>query len=460
MRGLRKGRPPLYIVDETRSTPITSTDQLVRYFAEAGKPAARWRVGSEHELVGVVSSGPNQGQAPSYEQAGGISALLAWHAARGWTPVQEGDHTIGLTRGDEQISLEPGGQFELAGRAVDDDRTFSADLAAYSASLREASRELGITWLSTGLRPFGDRANVPVMPKQRYDIMRAYMPTVGTRGLDMMLRTATVQSNLDYSDEADASSKMRCLMNVTSILTALWANSPIVEERVSGYQSYRAYIWRDTDNQRSGLLPFVWQGDELFRPYMEWALDVPMYFIYRGGYHATHHLTFRRYMAEGWNDQHATIADWELHLSTLFPETRLKKYLEVRGCDCGSMPMNAALGPFTRGLLYDREARMAGIALTASLSYADRQALADAVPTQGMLAMAGKYRVGDLARELVAIVQDGLRRVAPGALSLIDPVAQIAASGRTQADEMITRWNAANGDRAAQIRALAHPELV
>ena len=213
---------------------------------------------------------------------------------------------------------------------------------------------LGLAWLAIGLRPFGTRADIPWMPKQRYDVMRAYMPGVGTRGLDMMQRTATVQVNLDFSDEADAAAKMRCLYSVTSLLTALWAASPIVDERVTDYQSYRAWIWRDTDNARSGLVRFAFERSDLFTAYTEWALDVPMYFVYRDGYKPVPAgLTFRTFMADGWNGARATRSDWALHLSTLFPEGRLKKFIEVRGCDCGSLEMIAALAPTMRGLLYE-----------------------------------------------------------------------------------------------------------
>src|SRR5688572_28703029 len=222
------------------------------------------------------------------------------------------------------------------------------------------------------------------MPKARYGVMRAYMPTVGSRGLDMMLRTATVQANLDFVDEADALATMRCLYSVTSILTALWANSPIVDGEVAGFQSYRAWIWRDTDNARAGLLPFVFDRDDLFRAYTDWALDVPMYFVYRGGYQPAGGITFRRFLAEGWHGERANMSDWALHLSTVFPEARLKKLIEVRGCDCGSLAMIAALGPMSRGLLYDADARTAATALTAGLSFAERQRLADDVPRAGL----------------------------------------------------------------------------
>jgi glutamate--cysteine ligase len=447
----------VHLVDEQDAVPVQSLDDLLAYFKTGGKPAAQWRVGTEHELIGVLRE---SGLPPTYDGPRGINALLSWFAARGGEPVLENGHMIALARGDAQLTIEPGGQFELAARPVVDDREFVSDLREYIAALGAASKELGLAWLSIGLRPFGGRADVPFMPKDRYDVMRAYMPHVGTRGLDMMLRTATVQTNLDFADEADAASKMKCLYSVSSILTALWAASPIVEDKPSGYQSYRAWIWRDTDRARSGLLPFVFDRDDIFTAYTEWALDVPLYFVYRGGYQRVPRgLTFRTFMRDGWTGEHALRTDWALHLSTLFPEGRLKKFIEVRGCDCGSLEMIEALAPFTRGLLYDPTARAAATALTAGMSFLDRQKLADEVPRAGLAARAGSHTLGELAKELVAIVSDGLSRVAPGALPLIAPVETIAASGRTQADRIVDIWQKHSADRPALIRALAHPGL-
>jgi glutamate--cysteine ligase len=447
----------VHLVDEHEAVPIGSEGELVAYFADAGKPSERWRIGTEHELIGVVR---DTGAPPEYDGPGGIGALLQWFADRGGTPITEDDHLIALIRGEAQLTIEPGGQFELAGRPVVDDRLVVGDLKDYYDALGRASEELGLAWLACGLRPFGTRADIPWMPKQRYGVMRAYMPRVGTRGLDMMLRTATVQANLDFADEADAAAKLRCLYSVTSLLTALWASSPIVDEQITSFQSYRAWIWRDTDRARAGLLRFVFERDDVFRAYTEWALDVPMYFVYRDGYlPVASDLTFRRFLREGWQGHAATRADWSMHLSTLFPEGRLKKFIEVRGCDCGPLEMIAALGPMMRGLLYDPTARAAATALTAGLSFEDRQRLADDVPRLGFAAQAGDHGVGELARELVAIARDGLTRTAPTAIPLLAPIEEIAVTGRTRADRMVETWRAHEGDRLALIRALAHPGL-
>ena len=307
---------------------------------------------------------------------------------------------------------------------------------------------------------FGTRDSIPWMPKARYDVMHQYMPTVGTRGLDMMQRTATVQANLDFADEADAAAKMRCIYSVTPMLTSLWAASPIVDEQATDFQSYRAWIWRDVDHARAGLVPFVFDRDDAFHAYTQWALDVPLYFIYRGGYKPVPSgLTFRQFLNSGHDGMRATMADWALHLSTLFPEGRLKKFIEVRGCDCGSLPMIEALAPMMRGLLYDKTARDAAIALTASLSFADRQRIADEIPVRGFATQAGAHTIGELAKQLVAIARDGLSRVAPASVGVLAPVEEIAATGRTQADRIRELWNRHAGDRAALVKALAHPGL-
>ena len=447
----------MHLVDEQEAVPVRTKEDLLAYFATAGKPREQWRIGSEHELIGVIRS---TGEAPPYDGPHGIGALLAAFAARSGNAVVENGHVIAIQRADAQITIEPGGQFELAARPITKDSELVTDLAAYIKELGEHSRALDLAWLSIGMRPFGTRADIPWMPKARYDVMRDYMPTVGTRGLDMMQRTATVQVNLDFSDEADAAAKMRCVYSVTPMLTALWAASPIVDEKVSAYQTYRAWIWRDTDNARAGIMPFIFERDDVFTAYTEWALDVPLYFIYRGGYHRVPAgLTFRQFMRDGYNGVRATDSDWALHLSTLFPEGRLKKFIEVRGCDCGSFEMIEALAPMMRGLLYDTTARDAATALMAGLSFADRQRIADEVPRSGLATRVGKHTLGTLAKELVQIARAGLANVAADSLPLLAPVEQIAATGRTQADRIVELWNRHAGDRQALIAALAHPGL-
>ena len=453
----------MHLVDESDAVPLSNVDELVAYFRSAEKPRSAWRVGTEHELVGVRARGPAAGTAPAYDGPDGIARVLAGFAERGWTPVAERGHVIALTRGLDQITIEPGGQLELASHPMRDGSELAAALVEYRRDLAEISRPLGLAWLSIGFRPFGTRGDVPWMPKHRYDFMRDYMPKVGTRGLDMMLRTTTVQTNVDWSDETDAAAKLRCLLAVTPMLTALYAASPIVDGQVSGYQSYRAHVWRDTDNDRAGLLRFAFEREDVYRGYVEWALDVPMYFLYRGGYQPVDKLTFREFLARGHAGERATRADWALHLSTLFPDARMKKYLEVRGCDCGSFPMIESLGPLIRGLLYDAEACAAATALTAGLAWDARQAVSDLVPRAGLATPIGTTTVGALARELVAIARAGLTRLdgaGAATVAALDPVDEIATTGRTQADRIIDAWQTAGGDPARAIAALAHPGLL
>lgn len=447
----------MHLVDEQEAVPVRSKEDLLAYFATAGKPREAWRIGSEHELIGVIKG---TGEPPPYDGPNGIGALLAAFARRGGSAHVENGHVIAIQRNDAQLTIEPGGQFELAARPITKDSELVTDLRAYIKELAEHSQALDLAWLAIGLRPFGTRADIPWMPKARYDVMRDYMPTVGSRGLDMMQRTATVQCNLDFESEADAAAKMRCIYSVTSILTALWAASPIVDEEVSGFQSYRAWIWRDTDNARAGLMPFIFERDDVFDAYTEWALDVPLYFIYRGGYvRVPSGMTFRQFMRDGYNGVRATDSDWALHLSTLFPEGRLKKFIEVRGCDCGSLDMIEALAPMMRGLLYDATARTAATTLTGNLAFAERQQIANEVPRSGLATRAGKHTLGELAKELVKIARDGLSRVAPDSMSLLAPIEQIATTGRTEADRIIELWNKHAGNRPALIAALAHPGL-
>lgn len=426
---------------------------------EACKPRSAWRVGSEHEIIGVRAAGEDLGCAPAYDGPDGIGAVLEALSRNDWAPVREGGHIIALVKGDAQVTIEPGGQLELAARPVTSADEMKTDLYAHVRELAEPSKRFRLAWLGLGFRPFGTLDAVPWMPKERYAVMREYMPTRGSLAHEMMKRTATVQVNLDYSDPADAAEKMRATLSVTSILTALFASSPIVDNRVSGYQSYRARVWEDTSADRCGLLDFAFEDGDIFSAYIEWALDVPLFFVYRDGYRPVRDgTTFRGFMKNGFAGYRANIDDWALHLSTLFPEARMKRFIEVRGCDSGSMAMVLALAPLCRGFLYDETARRDAIALTASLTMTERRELARAVARQGLhapVAATGRL-VGDLARDLVAIATDGLRRQAIDEIPYLDPVREIAESGRTQADELIDIWQASDGDPASIIPKVSH----
>lgn len=448
----------LHLVSDEAGTPIGSVRELISYFEAGEKPRERWRVGTEHEMCGVYRA---DGTPPPYEGERGISAILAVLGEVGWEAVRENGHTIALARGDSQVTIEPGGQLEHAARPVFAASELASDLKGYVSEVCAPSKSFGIAWLAMGFRPFGTRDDVPWMPKQRYDIMREYLPTKGGLALDMMKRTATVQVNLDYLDADDAKAKLRAIMSVTPVLTALYASSPIVGGKDSGFQSYRAEVWRDTDPDRCGLLPFAFDDGNVFETYTEWALDVPMFFVHRGSYRPANGMTFRQFLENGFEGERATLDDWELHLSTLFPDARLKKYIEVRGCDASTVPMILGLGPLCRGLLYSDDALRASTALTEGLSLSQRMELQRDVPREGLAARVPgqKTTVGDLARELVAIASRSLEGMDATELPFLEPIEQVARTGRTRSDDIRQIWSQGTGDIAATIAALSYPEF-
>jgi glutamate--cysteine ligase len=449
----------VHLVSDNASEPVESIDQLVRYFAAAGKTREQWRIGTEHEMIGVYNSGARVGRAPPYDTPCGIGAFFAAFASHGWKPVREDDTVIALTCAGAQVTFEPGGQLEHAVRPLRHADDLAQAMSRNVAQLSAPSQHCGISWLSIGFRPFGTLDDVPWMPKKRYALMRDYMPTRGALAHEMMKRTATVQVNLDYQDSEDARSRMRAMMSVTSLLTAIFANSPVVDGQLTDYQSYRSRIWLDTDPDRCGLLPFVFEDVDVFRAYAEWALDVPLFFVHRGDYWPAGGMTFRRFMREGFQGERATMNDWALHLSTLFPEARLKTYIEVRGCDAGSFEMITALGALARGLFYDPEACRAATELTADLDMDARLALLRSVPRGGMRTTVGRTTVGDLCRELYAIAHAGVARQEPSELPYLEPVRAIVEEGHTQADRVADIWRRHQGDATAVIRELSYPGL-
>lgn len=447
----------MHLIEQHEISPLESESELRAYFEDACKPREQWRIGTEREIIGVRTRADALGAPIPYDGGDGLRAVLDRLAARGWAPVLEGDHIIALVRGDSQVSYEPGGQLELAARPLVRSDELRADLDEFGQMLIECSEGLDLGWLGMGFRPFGTRDDVSWMPKDRYVVMRSYLGPRGRLAHEMMKRTATVQVNLDYSDVEDAGEKMRAAMSVSSILTAIYAYSPIVDGADSGYQSYRTRIWRDTDADRCGLLPFAFDGDDVFARYIDWALDVPLFFVYRDGYQPAGGMTFRRFLREGFQGHRATMDDWALHLSTLFPEVRMKRFLEIRGCDSGSRDMALALAPLCHGFLYDATARQAAIELTAGLDFDQRNELWDEVARAGLRAhVPGTRRtVGELAREFLAIVVAGLERSAPEELPYLEPVRAIVESGRTQADALIELWNRVGGDPAQVIAEVA-----
>ncbi len=435
------------------ATPIESTQELVSRFQGGAKPRSSFSIGAEHEKIGVRIDDEELGAAVPFDGPNGIEALFGRLVERGFEPVEERGRVIALSRAPEKITLEPGGQLELSADPVRTIAEAERELTGHLAELADVSAPQNIAWLGVGFRPFGGREEIPWVPKGRYEVMRTELPRRGALALDMMKRTATVQANLDYADEDDAARKLRASMSVTSIVTALFASSPLVDGRDSGYQSYRARVWLDTDPTRCGLVPFAFEDGPVFRSYTEWALDVPLLFLYRHErYFSADGMTFRRFMREGFQGEHATIEDWDTHLTTLFPETRLKHYLETRGADAGPLAMVLALPALWKGLLYDDEACRAATALLAGLDYAQRLALRETVPRQGLATRLPDGRtVGGAARVLVEIARDGLARIAPDEVRYLAPLEEIAMTGRTVADRIRDLFHSSGGDRRAII---------
>jgi glutamate--cysteine ligase len=438
--------------DTTDSSPIEGVDALVDYLAAGNKPKEKWRIGTEHEKFPFYVDG---NRPVPYGGDRGIRALLeGMQRILGWDPIIDAGHIIGLVEptGQGAISLEPGGQFELSGAPVETIHQTCREGNAHLAQLREIAEPLGIRFLGLGGSPKWTLAETPRMPKSRYDIMTAYMPKVGSQGLDMMYRTCTIQVNLDFDSEADMRRKMQVSLRLQPLSTALFANSPFTEGRPNGLQSWRGDIWRDTDNQRSGLLRFCFDADFGFADYVEWALDVPMYFLIRKGrYHDCTHVTFRQFMDGALRnsvpDGMPTMGDWANHLSTLFPDVRLKRFLEMRGADGGPWRRICALPAFWVGLLYDGEALDAAEQLTADWSFEEVLAMRDSVPGK---ALATPFRNGTLrevARQVLEISRLGLanrrrmNREGYDETGFLAPLEEVVARGTTSAEEMMRAYN-------------------
>jgi glutamate--cysteine ligase len=427
---------------DSHSPAIADVDPLVAYMAGGCKPRSEFRLGVEHERVAVVVGKDGEVHPLAYDGPGGIEQLLrTLQAQRGWNPIEEHGRPIALKRDHLSITLEPGGQIEYSGSPLRSVREIADEMTAHYRDLESLYAPLGIRLLGVGYNPYFRRDEIPWVPKGRYAVMREYFKHTGTRGHDMMLRTATIQANLDFSDQRDASRKLRGAMGISAVVTALFANSPWAERKRTGLVSTRSEAWLDTDNARAGLLELAFADgadDQLFRRYAEWALDVPMFFIYRqGGYRslAGQGFSFRRFMAEGQDGERATLADWVLHLSTLFPDVRLKRYLEVRSAD--SVPLRLAPGfaAFWKGLLYSETALEAMVQLTAGWSFAERVRLRAEVPRGGLkVREPGGRPLSELATELLKLAEAGLDSDERGALAeLFD----IARDGRTLAERLV-----------------------
>ncbi len=438
-------------LDVTDLTPVESRDQLVAAIASGSKPKDKWRIGTEHEKFVFRRADFSP---VAYEGRRGIRQLLeAMNGLLGWKPVVDQERLIGLTDpiGGGAISLEPGGQFELSGAPLETIHQTCRELHIHLAQVRECAEPLGLGFLGLGLSPKWTLAETPIMPKSRYAIMSSYMPKVGSRGLDMMYRTCTVQANLDFSDEADMRLKMRVGLALQPVATALFANSPFEDGWPNGFLSYRAEIWRDTDNARAGNLPIAFEPDFGFERYVDWALDVPMYFVKRGGvYHDVAGASFRDLLAGRLPQlpgERAMMSDWFNHLSTLFPDVRLKKYLEMRGADGGPWRSLVALPALWTGLLYDQGVLDAAWDLVRDWTQTERTAMRDAVPRLALKAPFRRGTVGDVAREMVALAVEGLRRrnrrssAGDDESHYLETLQETLAAGETPAERLLRAYH-------------------
>jgi len=432
--------------------PITDKRQLVDYLAAGAKPPAQWRIGTEHEKF--VFRLRDHSTVP-YDGADGIRALLEGLMRFGWKPVRDGETLVGLA--DDKggaISLEPGGQFELSGAPIETLHQTCHEVSEHLTQVRAVMSELGLGVLGLGFHPTARRDEVPWMPKRRYAVMRRYMPTKGRFGLDMMLRTCTVQVNLDFDSESDMVRKMRMSLALQPVVAGLFANSPFVEGKPSGYLSYRNHVWTDVDPDRTGLLPFVFEPGFGFARYVEYMLDVPMYFVYRDGrYIDVAGQSFRDFLRgklPGLPGEMPTMSDWNDHLTTVFPEVRLKRYIEMRGADGGPWNRLCALPALWTGLCYDRAALDGACALVADWSSEERERLRREIPRLGLKTPFRGGTVRDVAVEVLALARGGLQRrqrldgSGQDEAHFLETLAEIADSGRTPAERLLddyaTRW--------------------
>jgi glutamate--cysteine ligase len=433
---------------KSRGEPITDKRQLVDYLAAGSKPRAKWRIGTEHEKFAFNRK---DFRTLPYDGPAGIRAVLEGMTRFGWVPVLENGNPIALSKGACNITLEPGGQFELSGAPVETLHQTCSEVNDHLDQVKQVDAELGTGMLGMGFNPKWARADQPWMPKGRYQIMRDYMPKKGKLGIDMMIRTCTVQVNLDFADEADMVKKMRVGIALQPIATALFADSPFTEGKPNGFMSYRSHIWTDTDPDRCGMLPFVFEPGYGFERYVDWMLDVPMYFVYRDGkYVDCSGQSFRDFLKgklPALPSEIPGMGDWTDHLTTAFPEVRLKRFLEMRGADSGPWQRLCALPALWVGLLYDAQALDAAWDLCKDWTIAEREQLRADVPRAALRAQVRKRSVQDLAKDVLAIARAGLKRRAildakgRDEGRFLDILQGIADSGRCPAEEKLALFN-------------------
>ncbi|KUO52574.1 MAG: glutamate--cysteine ligase [Sphingomonadales bacterium BRH_c3] len=438
---------------------IESRDQLVAPMQLGEKPRSAWRIGTEHEKLVYKRS---DFHAPSYDEPCGIRDMLLNLERFGWEPIEENGKVIAMKGDDGTVSLEPAGQLELSGAPLENLHQTCAETGRHLAQVKEIGEACGVGFLGLGMWPDKTREELPIMPKGRYEIMLRHMPRVGNLGLDMMLRTCTIQVNLDYSSEADMVKKFRTGLALQPLATALFANSPFTEGKPNGFLSYRSHIWSDTDPQRTGMLPFVFEDSFGYERYVDYMLDVPMYFVFRDGkYIDAAGLSFRDFLKGDLSvlpGELPRASDWIDHLSTAFPEVRLKSFLEMRGADGGPWNRICALPAFWVGLLYDEGALDAAWGLVKHWSMEQRERLRNDVPRLALDAdIPGGGKLRDLAKEVLAISRQGLSARArlnssgDNETGFLEPLEEIVESGKVPAQRLLDMYHGEWGEDISQV---------
>ncbi|SFO24159.1 glutamate--cysteine ligase [Roseovarius lutimaris] len=444
-------------IPQSGGGPIEHHDQLAEYMASGCKPKEDWRIGTEHEKFGYCK---DTLKPIPYEGPRSILAVLeGLRDGRGWAPVEEGGKLIGLEKDGANVSLEPGGQLELSGAPVETIHETCDEVNAHLRDVKDIADKVGVGFIGLGAAPVWTHDEMPLMPKGRYKLMDSYMQTVGTMGRSMMRRTCTVQVNLDFSSEADMVQKFRVALALQPVATALFANSPFFEGKPNGHKSWRARVWRDLDPARTGMLPFVFETGFGFEQYADYALDVPMYFVYRDGkYIDALGQSFRDFLRgelPALPGERPTLSDWADHLTTIFPEARIKKFMEMRGADGGPWRRLCALPAFWVGLMYDQSSLDAAWDLCKSWTAETREALRVAASVDGLQARVNGIDMHDLARQAVAISNVGLKARArtggggliPDETHFLNALNESIESGKTPADELLEHFNGDwNGD--------------
>ena len=445
-------------IPQSGGGPIEHHDQLAQYLADGCKPRADWRIGTEHEKFGYCK---DTLKPLPYEGGRSILAVLNGLKDRhGWAPILEGDNLIGLEKDGANISLEPGGQLELSGAPLETIHQTCDEVNEHLSDVKSIADEIGVGFIGLGAAPIWTHEQMPLMPKGRYKLMDGYMQKVGTSGTTMMRRTCTVQVNLDFSSEADMVQKMRVALALQPVATALFATSPFFEGQPNGHKSWRSRVWRHLDDDRTGMLPFVFEDGFGFEAWVQYALDVPMYFVYRDGvYHNALGQSFRAFLKgelPALPGETPTLSDWADHLTTIFPEARVKKFIEMRGADGGPWRRLCALPAFWVGLTYDQTALDAAWDLVKDWDGETRDALRVAASVDGLQAEVNGIRMHDLAAETLKIAEAGLvARARPGAGGLVpdethflNALKESVESGQTLADELLQHYE---GDWAGDL---------